>query len=564
MDGVSVCTVSVRVTNGLITGKVDTFNGTKLNVFLGIPYAKPPVGALRLKKPVPVNRSWTQPLDATQWPKACVHQKIHQNYFNVDMNEDCLYLNIWSPALPNSTETTALKPVMFWIHGGGLMWGSAVEKWYSGHVIAAMGDVVVVTFNYRLSTFGLLYTGAKHSSGAPGNMALWDQALALEWVVDNIANFGGDPTRITVFGESAGAISTSLHVVSPITRHLFQRAIVMSGAFTNAVCNANASERLWYERAVAIGCDVGDKTGKTSYEFTPEMIKCMRGLSADDLLKAKDLTYSPCELDFMIDGHFLPHNPIEMLKSGDHKKDMDLLIGTVVNEGSFLFPIMIDPVQFNKRHPKHMTYAEAREYAIRLADSLQSYLTHVSHRPPVGDIRIDGQQVADIYLNGLSNATKSEVFMQRMGQMYGDFRLGCPNKLFARYIHSGQPNSRVYEYYYSAKFAAGDQLFCADWMGVCHFDDIYIVFGLPFQEYDRYGRPERHISAQMIETFTRFAWTGRPARLSGADWPQYYTIAGNTVIAPYYEFSVEPKVDTNFGLNVKSVECEHLWYQYLN
>ena len=141
--------IVVRVKNGLINGKRESFDEIDLNVFLGIPYAKPPIGELRFQKPQPLN-SWSNPIEATQWPNACVHRKLHQNYYNHNMSEDCLYLNIWSPSDINKSD---LKPVLFWIHGGGLFYGSAVEQFYSGQILAAKGDIVVVTFNYRSAPY---------------------------------------------------------------------------------------------------------------------------------------------------------------------------------------------------------------------------------------------------------------------------------------------------------------------------------------------------------------------------------------------------------------------------
>ncbi|CAG2183397.1 unnamed protein product, partial [Oppiella nova] len=116
---------------------------------------------------------------------------------------------------------------MFYIHGGAFIIGSSNEYHYNGEVLASKGDVIVVTFNYRLNGFGFLYTG---TDAGPGNAGLWDQVLALKWVNDNIQNFGGDPKQITVFGESAGSITTSAMILSPITRNLFKNAIMMSGS----------------------------------------------------------------------------------------------------------------------------------------------------------------------------------------------------------------------------------------------------------------------------------------------------------------------------------------------
>ena len=145
--------ISVRLKNGLINGKRESFDGKDLNVFLGVPYAQPPVGPLRFKKPLPTTDG-SDPIDATHWSNSCWHfqgffQGIsrHQDYSNANMSEDCLYLNVWSPIDDNSD--THLKPVLFYIHGGGLTHGSSVEKVYQGHVLAAKGDIVVVTLNYR-------------------------------------------------------------------------------------------------------------------------------------------------------------------------------------------------------------------------------------------------------------------------------------------------------------------------------------------------------------------------------------------------------------------------------
>ena len=139
-------TVRVGIKSGLIDGKREVFDDRDLDVFLGIPYAQPPVGELRFKKPLPLEK-WSGTLDATQWPNSCLQNKMQNEFFNQNMSEDCLYLNIWSPKDKNSDQS--LKPVLFWIHGGGLTAGSSVEKFYSGHVLAAKGDIVVVTINYR-------------------------------------------------------------------------------------------------------------------------------------------------------------------------------------------------------------------------------------------------------------------------------------------------------------------------------------------------------------------------------------------------------------------------------
>ncbi|CAG2181188.1 unnamed protein product, partial [Oppiella nova] len=191
-----------------------------------------------------------QPLVADKWPNPCTQLPVWAPFMqNKNFSEDCLYLNIWSPA--GKVSSNRLKPVMFFIHGGAFIIGSSNEYHYNGEVLASKGDVIVVTLNYRLNGFGFLYTGTDAGPGnaglwdqvlngfgflytgtdaGPGNAGLWDQVLPLKWVNDNIQNFGGDPKQITVFGESAGSITTSAIILSPITRNLFKNAIMMSGS----------------------------------------------------------------------------------------------------------------------------------------------------------------------------------------------------------------------------------------------------------------------------------------------------------------------------------------------
>jgi carboxylesterase type B len=188
-------TIKPKQFNGL-SKQID---GQNVNIFLGIPYAKPPVGELRFKKPVAINQ-YHEPVNALKWPNPCQQSMLLQNLMpfinNTNFSEDCLYLNIWSPVESQETEN-GLKPVLFWIHGGGYYFGSSNWDQTDGEVLAAKGDVVVVTINYRLGQFGFLYTG---TDDAPGNIGLWDQAMALKWVNENIIYFGGDPNQITLIG----------------------------------------------------------------------------------------------------------------------------------------------------------------------------------------------------------------------------------------------------------------------------------------------------------------------------------------------------------------------------
>jgi para-nitrobenzyl esterase len=228
---------TVTVTGGMVRGNLAAPGA----VFKGIPFASPPVGAFRWREPQPV-KPWRDMRDATRYSSACVQIPIGTGVFlaplarrygvsyptpHWDLSEDCLYLNVWTPAWP-AKESSA---VMFWMHGGSNRIGSGNEPAYDGAALARHG-VVVVTINYRLGPLGFfahpaLTRESPHRSS--GNYGLLDQIAALRWVRDNIAKFGGDPARVTIFGESAGAIDAGMLMCSPLASGLFARAILESG-----------------------------------------------------------------------------------------------------------------------------------------------------------------------------------------------------------------------------------------------------------------------------------------------------------------------------------------------
>lgn len=234
------------ITQKLVTGKF-------VDAFLGIPFAEPPVKRYRFRHPQS-KRPWKGEHDASKMASSCY--QVNDTFFganfvgtsiwnaNTPLSEDCLYLNVWSPfglantttadAAPSSGQTKtgqagAKRAVLVWIFGGGFYSGTSTLSVYEGGVMASEEDVVLVSMNYRVSSLGFLYFGRPNS---PGNAGLFDQLMALQWINDNIDQFGGDPNRVTVFGESAGAVSIALHLLSPLSRNLFNQAILQSGAAT--------------------------------------------------------------------------------------------------------------------------------------------------------------------------------------------------------------------------------------------------------------------------------------------------------------------------------------------
>ncbi|HEU5229481.1 MAG TPA: carboxylesterase/lipase family protein [Ktedonobacteraceae bacterium] len=213
------------------SGKVRGVSRDAVSVWKGIPFAQPPLGALRFRPPLPPD-PWTDVRDATKFgpiaPQVSAPLSALFGSGNADIptGEDCLYLNVWSPAADGKK-----RPVLVWIHGGGFVGGSGSTPWYDGTSFAARGDIVVVTLNYRLGVLGFLYLGeVVGEEYASGNYGLLDQIAVLEWVRDNIAAFGGDPGNVTIVGESAGAMSVGVLLAMPAAQGLFHKAILQSGA----------------------------------------------------------------------------------------------------------------------------------------------------------------------------------------------------------------------------------------------------------------------------------------------------------------------------------------------
>ena len=195
--------------------------------FLGVPFAKPPIGERRFTAPEPLD-PWTGTLDAIEFGDAAPQDPFVPASFRatVPESEDCLSLNVYTPALDG-----ARRPVLFWIHGGGFSHGSGSQAAYDGGPLAERGDVVVVTINYRVGALGYLYLGGHGGDawGAAANVGQLDQIAALQWVHDNIERFGGDPGNVTIFGQSAGGVAVSTLLAMPAANVLFHKAIAQSG-----------------------------------------------------------------------------------------------------------------------------------------------------------------------------------------------------------------------------------------------------------------------------------------------------------------------------------------------
>jgi para-nitrobenzyl esterase len=306
----------VKVETGVVKGAVD--NGVA--AFKGIPFAAPPVGALRWKAPQPAPH-WKGVREAVEFGPRCMQGPIYNDMVFRDKgpSEDCLYLNVWTAA----ASAKARLPVMVWIYGGGYAAGATSEPRQDGENLAHKG-VVVVSMNYRLNVFGFFsHPELAQESGhdSAGNYGLLDQVAALQWVRKNIARFGGDPAKVTIFGESAGSFSVSALMASPLAQGLFHRAIGESGSFCGDVLDLkplSESEAADAKFAESIGAhSLADLRAKPAAELL------------DAAVKQKDLWFSP-----NVDGYFLPQTVREIYASGKQSR-VPLLAGWNRDEGGY-------------------------------------------------------------------------------------------------------------------------------------------------------------------------------------------------------------------------------------
>jgi len=311
----------VQTDAGLVKGKTEE----GVRAYLGIPYAAAPTGELRWKPPQPIAR-WNGVLDVEEFASPCTQSLADvriQHETKNSTSEDCLYLNVWTPA-KNAGEKLA---VMAWIHGGAFAVGSGSMKEYYGKELAKKG-VVVVSLNYRLGPLGFLAhpeLAAESSNNASGNYGLLDQIAALQWVKKNVAAFGGDPERVTVFGESAGSMSVSSHIASPLSKGLFEKGISESGTiFSLEYALADGDGSL--ESAFKTARDYAERLGCSG----ENQLACLRNKTAEEIQNA---TRSEALFGPVFDGWFFPEDPHAIFSQGK-QNNVPLLIGFNADEGS--------------------------------------------------------------------------------------------------------------------------------------------------------------------------------------------------------------------------------------
>lgn len=472
----------VKTKKGILLGERVEGGGVEFSVFRGVPYALPPVGLRRWRPAEPMQEAWQGERLATHFAPACF-QSTWENpstfYYMPEpqMSEDCLYLNIWMPELDQNED----YPVMVWIHGGGLLGGASSSPFYDGAELAKKG-VIVVSINYRLGVFGYLahnQLSEESPKNASGNYGLSDQIQALRWIQQNIEAFGGDPDRVTLFGESAGAYSVQHLLVSPLAKGLFHGAIIQSG-YMPALRELKKGKHGMLP-AEDIGTQLSDALKRLSIEG-------LRSIPAETVQKAADgIGFFP---DVVIDGWLIERQLYETFEKG-LQHDVPVVVGFNSGEG-YHFGNYPDWLPATPKSPEDYIASVKSRYRSLSRVYLQQY--------PSTDLR-------------------EAVFAPIRDGFYG-----WPMEKIVR--ASSKQQSKAYFYYFDHAMSWSESM----GMGVFHFSDVFFSFNniekypfLKLRNWPEYEPTDADIKMGQLlsEYWVNFAKEGKPSTNDGPNWPAY-------------------------------------------
>lgn len=475
----------IETTKGQVRGfqeSVDVDGEERIiSKFLGIPYAKPPVGDLRLE-PAQEPDVWTDILDATHYPPQCIQldaqlrkstglpdadrntlNEIAKSYGRTYPSEDCLYLNVYVPRKDISSSDSL--SVMVWIHDGGVIVYSANVN--DGTPIALEGDIIVVAINYRLTGLGFLTVQDSNGDVVRGNLGAKDQIVAMQWVKDNIANFGGNPNSVTLCGTSAGGGSAVSHSLSPMTRGLFHRVISTSGSPNHIPWAQDDAYKAFSRYFIeSVGCKHND---------TDTMLRCLKDLPVEAYSGApRDIILNP-----VIDGEFIPANPEHLLKTEQIHSVKDIMLGCVNGEGTFVM--------------------DKDAYTVLNEDLLAQMLA------PFASIysKNDPEQIKSIWwYEYVSGATDTASYQEAYNQLHADIMLSTTVRNIEYMIQAGV--ERVYQFYFTHQ--SSDSAWPAG-IGASHGSDVKFV--LPRQDSVAKATPEELAMGKMWRrAWSNFVKTG--------------------------------------------------------
>lgn len=460
--------------------------GEQFYSFRGIPYAKPPIGDLRFKDPQ-FPEKWTTPFDATQTGSAAPSLNLLTK--SLTGSENCLILNVYTKELSPRKPL----PVMVWIHGGGFKFGDSSEMLYGPDYLLSK-DVVFVSLNYRLGVLGFLSIDDP-TANVPGNAGLKDQSMALQWVRSNIHAFGGDTKNITLFGESAGAGSVHLHMISDLSRGLFDKAIIQSGSALASWCNVPRNN--WSER-------IAKKLGWDGNGGAPALVEFLRNVDVEKLILAQEirtdeekrdwmyLEWGPCIEPYVGEKCFLAKDPFDLYKSC-WGNEIPLIIGGTTEEGLLSYrDVAADPILCHGKNayenliPKDWNLTEEK-------------------------VRVLASTLKSVYVDeGAPTKNEIERFLDILSDKY--FWHGMHVTVVGRLLNNAAA-TYLYRYAFSADKSINfvrQFLVPNDVKGVCHGEDITAIFKPSMVKEPTINSAEHKTIDRVTTLFTRFAATGNP------------------------------------------------------
>ncbi|KAF5303035.1 hypothetical protein FQR65_LT08364 [Abscondita terminalis] len=490
----------ITTTKGAVRGStIKSATGKAVDAWYGIPYAEKPIGDRRFKPPLPAN-SWEGIFETTSLPNACM-QTIDTAFgefsganmwvANTPVSEDCLYLNVVVPK-PRPQNAT----VMVWIYGGGFYSGSSALNIYDHKTLVSEENVIVVSMQYRVASLGFLYFG---NADVPGNVGFLDQVMALRWVQENIAAFGGNPKDVTIFGESAGAGSVAHHLLNPLSDNLFKRGIMQSGTILAPWALQNQITAI--ERGLLLAKELGCPH---DIETLSKTISCLKKANANEMVYAEQ----KIPLNGIVDFPFLPVEDGEVIVqpliklAQKHFKQKDVMVGANDDEG-YYFLMYYFPHIFRNEENITITYED---------------FVSVIRNSRNDKTELEIEAIIYEYTNWV-NLNDSEKNRNALDKVIGDQFFTCSTNDFAD-AYAESDNS-VYVYHYMQK---SDKHYWPKWSGTLHADEVAFVFGEPMVKDRGYSREEVQFSKRLMKYWSNFAKTGnpnKPSDISRCNWPAY-------------------------------------------